>query len=71
MKKSKKTFYVMLHNNMDRADDQAIRVKAHTVVEAKEIASEYRPHRFTVGIVCTRRDFKKRTGWSTTWTVEI
>lgn len=61
----------MLHNNTDRADDQAIRVKAYTAKEAQEIACEYRPNRFTVGVVCTREHFKKRTGWSTTWTIEV
>lgn len=59
-----KTYYVWLHNQTSRLDDEPKAFKAKSEDEAKELASKYDRGRYRVGYTCTNWiEFCKWTGW--------
>ena len=57
-------YCVWMSNHTDHRDDEAIKVRANSIEEAKDIARTYQPNRFSIKNIYSLGDFKKFTGWS-------
>ena len=59
-----KTYYIWMHNNTSRHDDEPMAFKAKSEDEAKELANQRARNRFRIGYTCTNWiEFCKYTGW--------
>ena len=60
-----KTFYVYMHNNTSRDDDEVFKVKAEDKEEARKVANACQqwPGRFSIGEVFAAADCPKDLKW--------